>query len=69
MPQLISVFLVVVLGMSEAIAGVLAPVLLSIGASLVLGQVAKMFQKGPSASSLSSQSASRTITSRQGFEE
>lgn len=38
---------------------------LFVGASLVLGQISKMFQKGPSSSTLASQVASRTITSRQ----
>lgn len=38
---------------------------LAIGTSLVLGQISKLFQKGPSSSSLSTQLASRTVTSRQ----
>jgi hypothetical protein len=48
-----------------AIINVAAFTILSIGASLVLGQISKLFQKNPSGSSLSSQLASRTVTSRQ----
>ena len=38
---------------------------LSLGFSLVLGQISKLFVKGPSASSLSHEVANRTVTSRQ----
>jgi predicted phage tail protein len=68
MPGLITVFLVMVVGMSEATAAIVGPILFSIGASLVLGAVGKLFTKGPSASSLTNQVASRTITSRPAVE-
>ncbi|PYT48485.1 MAG: hypothetical protein DMG44_14430 [Acidobacteria bacterium] len=38
---------------------------LSLGASLVLGAVSKLFSKGSGVSSLTNQVASRTVTSRQ----
>src|SRR2546430_11686215 len=53
------------IGVSASWAAFLAPALLSLGASIVLGQITKLFAKGPSVSSLASQLASRTITSRQ----
>ncbi|HEV1991380.1 MAG TPA: phage tail protein, partial [Candidatus Dormibacteraeota bacterium] len=54
-----------ILGASEAVAVALAPILLSLGVSMVLGEISKLFAKGPSGSSLTSQLASRTVTSRQ----
>jgi hypothetical protein len=52
-------------GASAAWAAFLAPVILSLGASLVLGAISKLFAKGSNSSSLISQAASRTVTSRQ----
>ena len=63
MPPIFLAIAVAVIDAAEALAPFLAP-LLATGASLVLGQIAKMFQKGPSSGSLSSQVASRTMASR-----
>ena len=67
MPPVIAVIAAAVtwLGVtSPAWATFIATELLALGASVVLGQVSKLFAKGPSASSLASQLASRTIISR-----
>jgi hypothetical protein len=53
------------LGASQAWAAFLAPIILSLGASLVLGEITKLFVKGPGVSSLSNELASRTVTARQ----
>src|ERR1700674_804507 len=69
MPAVIAaiVFVLEALGASAAFAAFLAPVLLSVGASLLLGEVSKMFANSnkPTTSPLPSQRASRTVTSRQ----
>lgn len=52
------------IGFSVAAATFLAPIVLSLGASMVLGAVSKMFAKGPSSSSLTNQLASRSIVTR-----
>ena len=67
MPPVIAAIVAVLewAGVSALWAGFLAPVLLSLGASLVIGQISKLFAKGPSISSLANQLASRTIVSRQ----
>src|SRR2546430_2990986 len=67
MPPVIEAVIVALewIGVSASWAAFLAPALLSLGASIVLGQITKLFAKGPSVSSLASQLASRTITSRQ----
>jgi len=52
-------------GVSAVWAGFLATELLSLGASVLLGQISKLFAKGPSSSSLANQLASRTVISRQ----
>ena len=56
-------------GLSWAAATALTSMLLSLGASVALGAISKMFTKGPSSSSLTSQMASRSVTSRQLFED
>lgn len=67
MPPVVAVVAgwLVAAGVSAGAAAFLAPVLLSLAASLVLGQVAKLFIKRPSGSSLTSTLATRTVTSRQ----
>src|SRR5579859_2311053 len=67
MPPVIAAIVAVLttIGVSAGVAAVLAPMILSLGASLVLGAVSKLFVKKPSGSSLTSQVASRSITSRQ----
>jgi predicted phage tail protein len=64
MPPVIEFILVLGFGFSEAVAGIVAPILFALGSSLVLGEISKLFAKGPSASSLTNQIASRTIVSR-----
>lgn len=67
MPQVVlaiaSIFAAIGFGAEASLA--LALMVLNLGVSLVLGEVSKLFQKGPSSSSLTSQLASRTVTSRQ----
>ncbi len=53
------------IGISAATAAILAPMILSFGASLLLGAISKLFSKGPSASSLTNQLNNRTVTTRQ----
>jgi len=69
MPPIIAaiVFVIEAIGISAAVAGVLAPMILSLGVSLVLGEISKMFANSsrPTSSSLATQIASRTVTSRQ----
>jgi predicted phage tail protein len=65
MPPVIA-FLAVVYATIEASA--IASFLLSIGASIVLGQISKMLVKKPSSSSVESQVASRSAISRQADE-
>lgn len=52
-------------GLSAAWATFIASTLLSIGGSLVLGEISKLLTKSASSSSLSTSAASRTVTSRQ----
>jgi hypothetical protein len=57
-------------GALEIVVGVVFGIvpLIFMGASLILGSVSKLFTKGATSSSLTSQIASRTITSRQAVE-
>jgi hypothetical protein len=66
MPPIIGILVAALefLGASEAAAAFLAPFILSLGASLALGAISKMFVKGPSSSSLATQVAGRTMVSR-----
>src|SRR6266576_2626877 len=68
-PVIIAVvgFLIEAFGVTAALAIInfVTYSLLAIGANLVLGAISKMFTKGPGSSSLSSQLASRTVTTRQ----
>jgi predicted phage tail protein len=63
MPPIIAVIVTVLtaVGFSSLTALAIAPFVLSIGASLVLGAVSKMLQKNPSSSGLASTLASRSI--------
>src|SRR6266702_2226825 len=67
MPPVIAAIVSVLtaIGVSAGVAAVLAPMILSLGASLLLGAISKLFIKGPSGSSLTSQLSSRSVTSRQ----
>jgi len=68
MPPIVAAIVVVLtaLGTSAATAAVLAPFILSIGASLVMGGISKLITKlSTSSPSITSTVASRTVTTRQ----
>jgi hypothetical protein len=66
MPQvIIAVFLYFGVEISVATATAILTSVISLGASLVLGAISKLFTKGPGSSALTHQMSSRTVTSRQ----